>query len=191
MKSLKEALLNRSKNVDVVGLAADMAKTYINDNYTVYGKLTFANINGVCIVNCDGDVKVKNKQIVKLTEEFIWGEVTGDFNCDFCNIKTLEGAPETVGGFFDCSSCKNLKTLKGAPKKVDGTFSCSYCDSIQSLVGGPDIVGERFFCTSCKNLKTLKGAPGYVGKAFFCDKCENLTSLEGAPKGCKIHCDRG
>ena len=67
---------------------------YINANYDIAGELTFENINGVCVVNCDGNVKVKNKQIVQLTEEFIWGEVTGDFNCGFCDIKTLEGAPK-------------------------------------------------------------------------------------------------
>ena len=71
MKSLKEALLNRPKNIDVAGMAADAAEAYINANYTIEGNLAFENVNGVCIVNCDGDVKVKNKQIVKLTEEFI------------------------------------------------------------------------------------------------------------------------
>lgn len=44
MKSLKEALLNRPKNIDVARMAAE---EYINNNYKIDGKLTFENVNGV------------------------------------------------------------------------------------------------------------------------------------------------
>ena len=74
---------------------------YINTNYKVKGKLTFENIDGVCIVNCDGDVEVKNKKIKKLTDGFKWGEVKGDFYCTDCTkLESLEGAPEYIGGEF-------------------------------------------------------------------------------------------
>ena len=65
MKSLKEALLNRKKNIDVARLAAE---EYINANYTIDGKLTFENVNGVYIVHCDRHVYVKNEKIVKKSE---------------------------------------------------------------------------------------------------------------------------
>ena len=143
MKSLKEALLNRPKNIDVVSIAAE---EHINTNYNIEDKLTFENVNGVCIVNCDGDVQVTNGTMSKLTEGFVWGEIRGDFNCSWCaELKSLEGAPETVGGFFDCSSCKNLKSLKGAP----------------------GYVGKDFFCDKCENLKSLEGAP--KGCQIHCD----------------------
>ena len=50
-------------------------------------------------------------------------------------MKTLEGAPKTVGGYFDCSHCTSLKTLEGAPETVGGYFYCSYCTSLKSLEG--------------------------------------------------------
>ena len=68
MKSLREALLNRPKNIDV---ASTTAEEYINANYTVKGNLTFENVRGVCIANCDGHAEVKNKKIVKLTDGFV------------------------------------------------------------------------------------------------------------------------
>ena len=122
MKSLKEALLNRPKNIDVARMVAE---EYINANYTVKGNLIFENVNGVYIVNCDGDIKITNEKIVKLTEGFEWGEVKGYFYCVYCkNLKSLKGAPKKVGGNFDCRNCKKLKSLEGAPQK-----NKLYCDT--------------------------------------------------------------
>ena len=116
MKSRKEALLNRPKNIDVARMAAE---EYINNNYNIDGKLTFENVNGVWIANCDIGVVVKNAKIEKLTEGFEWGEVKGYFYCVYCkNLKSLEGAPKKVGGNFDCTYCKNLQSLEGAPKNA-------------------------------------------------------------------------
>ena len=105
MKSLKEALLNKPKNIDVAWMAIE---EYINNNYNIEGKLSFKNVNGTYIVNCDGDVIVKNKDIGKLTDGFVWGEVKGDFYCSYCkNLISLEGAPEKIHGLFNCSCCIN------------------------------------------------------------------------------------
>ncbi len=188
MKSLKELLLEKLENTNADQIAVE---EYINANYRIDGKLTFVQTNGVCVVNCDGDVFVKNKDIEKLTDGFVWGEVKGDFVCLFCNkIKYLEGSPEEVGGDFDCSYCKQLESLEGAPQKVKGYFSCYYCKKLKSLEGAPEYVGGNFRCEYCKNLKTLKGAPEKVGADFICTYCENLISLEGAPKNAKgIKCD--
>ena len=116
MKSLKEALLNRSKNIDVVRMVAE---EYINTNYEVRGKLTFKYINGTYIVNCGGDVVVKNKEIEKLTDGFVWSGVKGNFQCSYCaKLKSLEGTPKEVGGVFGCKFCEKLQSLEGAPKKA-------------------------------------------------------------------------
>ena len=91
MKSLKEALLNRPKNIDVARMVAE---EYIKANYIIKGELTFENVNGAYIVDCDGDVYIKNEEIEKLTEGFMWGKVDGRFSCDDCNnLTSLEGAP--------------------------------------------------------------------------------------------------
>ena len=167
MKSLKEALLNRPENIDVAEMVAE---EYIKANYTVEGKLTFETVNGVCIVNCDGDVGVKNIKIEKLTDGFVWGEVKGHFYCTHCEkLETLEGAPKYVGGHFYCQYCKNLKSLKGAPKEVGRDFYCTGCTKLESLEGAPEEVGEYFYCYGCRKLKSLKGAPKKV-KGIGCDK---------------------
>ena len=94
-------LLNRPKNINVAEIAA---REYINTNYKIFGNLTFENVNGVCIVNCDGGVEIKNIRIGKLTDGFEWGEVNRHFDCSHCiNLKSLEGAPKKVRK-IDCDS---------------------------------------------------------------------------------------
>ena len=140
MRSLKEVLLEKLENTNAARTAVE---EYINANYDVKGILTFENVNGVCIVNCNGNVKVKNKKIEKLTDGFEWGNVKGDFICSTCiNLKSLEGAPENVGGNFDCRGCIKLTSLKGTSKTiVVGKFDCRYCP-ITSMVPGPKKVGS-------------------------------------------------
>ena len=168
MKSLKEALLNRKKNIDVARLAAE---EYINTNYIIKGKLTFETVNGIYIANCDGHVEVKNKKIVKLTDGFVQGEVKGKFDCSECkNLESLEGTPKEVGRNFDCSNCTNLKSLKGVPKEVGGYFYCSHCNNLTSLEGAPEYVGEDFNCIRCENLKSLEGAPKVIKGRFIHDE---------------------
>ena len=221
MRSLKESLLNSQENYLFernAGVVEASVEEYINDNYDVDGKLTFypsiKNNQVSYVVNCDGDVKVTNGTMPKLTEGFVWGEVEGDFDCSAAGITSLEGAPEKVGGNFDCHSIYGLKTLEGAPKEVGGHFDCSNCPWFISLEGAPEIVegnfdchnsprltslkgapkevGDRFDCSNCKSLKSLEGAPERVKGSFYCNNCKSLKSLKGAPKevgdvfGCKF-----
>ena len=180
MKSLKEALLNRPKNVDVSQVAV---AEYINTNYTTRGRLTYKATNGIYIVNCGGDVKVENKEIEKLTDGFVWGKVRGSFDCGFCpNLKSLEGSPKEVGEDVYYSFCGSLESLEGGPEKVKGSFDCSCCRNLKSLEGAPGEVGGDFNCSYCPGFKTLKGAPERVGGDFNCYSCKGLESLEGAPK---------
>ena len=153
MKSLKlyfESLLDDddvylSKTDDVI------IKKYINDNYTITGNLTISKDH---VVDCNGGVTVDNGSITSLTNGlFRWGKIESYFDCNGCNITSLEGSPKEVGGYFDCSYCKNITTLEGAPKETDGYFSCSRCDKLETLKGAPKWVGSCLYCKSCKNLK--------------------------------------
>ena len=167
-------------------------KDYINTNYIAKGELTFKQTNGGYIVNCYGDVIVKNRNIEKLTDGFMWGEVKGNFDCTQCsNLKSLEGAPEKVGRNFYCGGCNSLTSLEGAPKEVGEDFYCKNCPNLTSLEGAPKKVGGSFSCSYCKALRTLKGAPEEVGGNFYCYYCDRLESLKGAPKKVrKIECDK-
>jgi hypothetical protein len=56
----------------------------------------------------------------------------------------LDGAPNSVGGYFDCS-LNNLTSLVGAPRSVGGYFDCRDND-LTSLAGAPRSVGGDFWC---------------------------------------------
>ena len=184
MKSLKlhfESLLDDDDIVLDSGNEKKLVKEWIKDNYKINGNLT---ISDDLVVDCSGNVEVKNESITSLTNGiFRWGVIGGGFNCNYCkNLKTLEGAPKKTGGCFDCGRCDKLTSLEGAPKNVGGYFYCGDCDKLTSLEGAPKIVGSGFYCEGCINLKSLKGAPEEVEGVFNCNCCNELKSLEGAPK---------
>ena len=134
-----------SKTDDVI------IKKYINDNYTITGNLTISKDH---VVDCGGGVIVDNGSITSLTNGlFRWGKIKSYFDCNGCNITSLEGAPKKVGGYFDCSYCNNLKTLEGAPEKVGLDFSCDNCVNLTSLKGAPGVIKGKFIYCNCPNLK--------------------------------------
>ena len=107
-----------------------------------------------------------------------FGKAPFKFYCNGNNLKSLVGAPQTVGGDFSCNENK-LMSLEGAPQTVGGSFFC-LINKLTSLAGAPGTVGGRFNCSD-NNLKSLVGAPQTVGEGFYCGN-NKLTSLEGAPE---------
>lgn len=71
-----------------------------------------------------------------------FGEVTGNFDCSFNNLKTLRGCPIKVGGNFLCSG-NPIKNLKGAPLEIGGHFEF-IGDPINSLEGLPERISDGF-----------------------------------------------
>ena len=210
MKDLYESILN---DIDTTLADSDVKVThiliqkYLEDNYNGNWIISEKpNKDGLYEVSSNKSIKVKNKQIISLTNDlFIWTSVKGGFNCSGCNgleslegapvivkgdfncsdcngLKSLEGAPKKVEGIFYCYDCGGLKSLEGAPKKVEGTFYCRNCSRLESLEGAPEEVGGGFYCAGCNSLKSLKGAPKEVGGYFDCSSCKSLKSLDGAPK---------
>jgi hypothetical protein len=56
----------------------------------------------------------------------------------------LEGAPEKIGGDFNCSHNK-LTSLEGAPEEIGGNFNCTYNNSLTSLNGAPKKINGNFY----------------------------------------------
>ena len=56
----------------------------------------------------------------------------------------MEGAPESVEGYFNCKNNK-LISLKGGPKKVNWNYNCSY-NQLTTLEGAPTSVSGIFTC---------------------------------------------
>ena len=155
MKSLGTCLESLLDDDDIFYNSENDKKTvenWIESNCNIKGKLT---ISDDLVVNCDGEVRIKNKSIESLTNGlFRWGVINKDFICSFCN---------------------NLTSLKGGPEKVENYFFCDGCNSLTSLEGSPRVVNKDFYCMDCKNLKTLEGAPKIVGGKFCCSNCPSLN----------------
>ena len=131
-------------------------------------------------IDVKGRVKLKKGPLVErvLGKEIFFGKVSGNFDCSFSGLTSLEGCPEEVGKDFWCDS-NNLTSLKGAPKEVGGHFICN-SNNLTSLEGAPEKVEGGFYCARNK-LTSLKGAPEKVEGGFYCVR-NKLTSLEGAPE---------
>lgn len=192
MRNLKEYIIEGIFDIDdnmekLDKFFHNTIKKFITNNYRSITRAVKIsdkpNKDGKYEVSCDKDVKVKNKKIKSLTNEFfIWTKVDGYFDCRSCySLESLEGAPKEVTGGFWCDYCVSLESLEGAPEKVGG-FSCQECNSLTSLKGAPKEVSWCFDCGWCWKLVSLEGAPEKVGANFNCNKCALLTSLKGAPK---------
>ena len=113
-----------------------------------------------------------------------FGEVTGNFRCSRIgrrkSLKSLKGAPQTVGGDFACVH-NRLTSLEGAPRTVGGDFCCNF-NRLTSLKGAPKTVGGDFSCFG-NQLTSLEGAPKTVGGDFRCSYYDynnpDLHSLDG------------
>jgi len=124
-----------------------------------------------------GDVNFSGLGLTSLLEIPIRiRKVTGDFNCSYNQLVTLEGAPRYVDGGFICDH-NQLETLKGAPERVGGGFNCSY-NNLRDLKGAPKYVGGSFCCWS-NYLQILEGAPERVDGNFYCSgNLEKFTEEE-------------
>ena len=116
------------------------------------------------LVDIDGSFSCLTGAELKDLLGIQFGKVSGDFNCSYNKLTTLEGAPQEVGGSFFCNN-NQLTSLKGAPQKVEVDFWC-YSNELTSLEGAPQEVGGNFKCHN-KELTSLKGAPLEVGEYFY------------------------
>ena len=132
--------------------------------------------------DCDGDLNKDDLSIIVSEDKdgftINFGKITGDFDCSSLGLKSLKGAPQTVGGSFKCWGNK-LTSLKGAPQKVGGRFNCSN-NRLTFLEGAPQEVGGDFICHN-NQLTSLEGVPQEIGGDFSCSD-NRLTSLKGAPQ---------
>ncbi len=137
-------------------------------------------VNSQGEVTVSGNLEFKDRSFDRFPVQF--ANVKGDFDCSYCELTSLKGAPREVSGNFICYSCPNLVSLGGAPTKVEGSFECMSCFKLTSLKGAPKEVGGKFNCRHCYNLTSLKGAPQEVKGDFDCSVCSSLVSLEGVPQ---------
>jgi hypothetical protein len=109
----------------------EICKKYKIEKYTI-------NVDGT--VDVDGSVRLDNLGLTELPLRF--GSVTGDFDCEYNRLTTLEGCPKEIGFNFCCFD-NDLTSFKGGPVKVGGYVDAGYND-IDSLDYAPLEVGDVF-----------------------------------------------
>ena len=57
----------------------------------------------------------------------------GSYDCSSNKLISLKGAPDFVGGYFDCSNNNELRSLKYSPKNIGWSFICTDCDNLTDI----------------------------------------------------------
>jgi hypothetical protein len=176
MKYIKlfESFINCPKCSHIIDLdIISILEKFEIENYTI-------NTDGT--IDVDGDVYLNNRNINDLTV-FSFGKVTGDFNCSYNKLKSLEGSPYYVGGDFDCSNNK-LSNLVGSPKEVGDSFFCNI-NNLDSLEGMTLEIGGIFDCRYNSKLKELDCISNIEGE-IYCDSDLDVSKFRGFCKKIEI-----
>ena len=105
-------------------------------------------------IDVDGDVYLSHKKLKVLPLKF--RKVSGNFDCGYNQLTSLEGGPQSIGGNFHCSH-NQLTSLVGCPQSVGGDFECND-NNLTSLEGAPQSVGGILWC-DFNNLKNIDYLP--------------------------------
>lgn len=156
-------------------------------NYTLFSHAQYG-----FVVSVEGHVELSGQNLEYISVKFDY--VTGDFNCELNQLKSLIGAPHTVLGCFRCYR-NQLTNLIGCPQKILGRLWCSdnlltslegcpetldgsliaYKNPMQHIVAGPKIIKGFCVLSEC-NLTSLKGCPQEIHGSFDCSN-NNLENL--------------
>lgn len=196
MQTLREALLNRPKQINVAGTLIGDIKTYIQTNYKIYSRgiatrIDETNIDKVCKFTLkNGTYFVDAKRGLLLDRNatsltgglpFVWRKCKNFSIIYNQNIITLEGGPEIIDGNLNIKACQNLQTLSFPAKIVKGDFEVSNCNSLISLDTQTDEVTETLDISACSNFKKL-GVNISKINTFWISDCKTFNTLEGCPK---------
>ena len=85
-------------------------------------------------IDVDGDVNLSSRGLKRIPLKF--RNVRGYFYCNYNQLTSLEGCPQSVGGAFSCSG-NQLTSLEGCPQIVGGAFYC-YSNKLTDFNGFPE-----------------------------------------------------
>ena len=111
----------------------EICRKYYIKNYT---------INSDGSIDVDEDVNLHNLGLEKLPFKF--NKVNGHFNCNFNNLKSLEGSPIEVNGGFDCND-NELTSFEFSPKIIRGYLCCEN-NKIKTFEYFPSSIKYNFYC---------------------------------------------
>jgi hypothetical protein len=117
-------------------------------------------IQGTYTINPDGsydvigNVILSMRNISQLSQLPIkFNKVSGNFDCSYNMLTSLDGSPKEVSGYFDCSY-NSLTNLEGCPKSIRN-LNCSY-NKLITFVGTPKLLLNNFYCDN-NNITDFKG----------------------------------
>lgn len=147
---IQESLLDSFDDIASKMDIEEEIKKFLKDNY--YINLKDCNIiagGDLNIVNINNDLSPRKYKFKTITNHlFKFGNIAGSVDFSHCKLKSLEGCPENVQGFFDIDG-NDITSLEGAPKFIFGNFYCSNCSKLKSLEGGPEQIGGSAFVKFC------------------------------------------
>jgi len=126
-----------------------------------YGIIDYT-INSDMSISVNGYVDLSSKNLKSLPIKF--KEVSGNFNCGYNQLTSLEGCPETVGGDLSCYG-NQLTSLKGCPETVGGHFYCGN-NNLPSLEYCPETVGGDFNCYG-NQITNFDGLPEFFEQPIY------------------------
>ena len=192
MISLKESLINRKKNIDVVSIAKNDVKEFILSNYKF---LDAPMLNQRMLdeaifiapgegdkfaVSCKKGLELKEDAKSLTNDQFEWDTIDGSFLIRSKNITSLKGCPKVINGQFSIFNAQSLKTLEYFPTFVKYDIRIIGCTDLTSLKGMPKRINGPLHIITCA-LKDLKGCPNKIKNGLFMTTCWDLKSMDGCP----------
>ena len=154
-KYISESLLD---DEDVLLTRTDrvLIERWIRDHYKVLGELIFENDpkdSNILLVSVKrGDVTLTTQSDYLTNGTFRWHRIDYDFSCTSRGLKSLEGAPDYVGGNFYCMA-NNITNLIGCPRIIAGSCYLNNNFHLETLEGGPERVSGDFNCPDRKSTR--------------------------------------
>lgn len=143
------------------------------DKYEVKGYTLIPDEKYVFVVEVSGKVDLTGRGLNFIPIKF--SNVSGNFDCGYNELISLEFCPEKVKGDFYCNN-NQLESLEFCPEVVRGSFNCSN-NQLTSLKYCPQTIGGSFYCSDNK-LTSLEFCPEMVRDNFFCYDNTELKEIQ-------------
>ena len=130
------------------------------------------------VINVNGNINLELKNKDNIPEFIKFGKVTGHFICSNCELTSLRGVPDFVGGSFDCTH-NNLTTLKGGPKIVKGNYYAS--DNKLTSIRKDHFLPKYLRMLNVnrnRNLKFITGLSDMIIESLYIGECYEVRGTE-------------
>lgn len=147
---IQESLLDSFDDIASKINVEEEIEKFLKDNYYLnLDDCTITRISDRYIVDVNNDLNPRKNKFKTITNHlFKFGNVAGCVDFSKCKLKSLEGSPEAVYGFYDIDG-NDITSLEGSPKFVSGNFYCRDCPKLKSLKGGPEQIEGSAFIKHC------------------------------------------